>query len=186
MATNEQWRGKLSDGNNYNTEVGTADFTVTQRSGLSAGETFSGVGERNDYPAAMVSCLSSHAGTLFFDFSVDKVKWVSEPSEGYLVAPNAHQFKVALKGPRFFRVRYENGSAAQTYCQIATYFGDYDAQSAENNALTDSNSDVVDQLRLIATEVAEILVESKITNQYLKQIVGENNEVVESDIETRT
>lgn len=85
--------------------------------------TFTGSAEDNPYPDAMISCFSDVAGTLFIEFSVNGADWRAFPTSGYEVAAGIHEFHTAVKGPRFFRVRYVNGSAAQSTFQLFVYYG---------------------------------------------------------------
>ena len=82
----EKWRGKISDGNNFNTEsTGDPQNTVRNQAALAADATFTGEWEKNDYPDVMVSCFSDTAGTLYFDFSVDGTNARTFPSSGFAV-----------------------------------------------------------------------------------------------------
>lgn len=90
---------------------------------LSGAGTFTGTGELNNVPDVMVSCYADVAGTLYFDFSVNGTDWRTFPSSGFVVSAGVHEFHTAVKGPRYFRVRYVNGSGAQSTFQLYTYFG---------------------------------------------------------------
>ena len=143
MTTHEKTRSKLSDSNNYNTETATANQTVGDQAVLSAAGTFTGSGELNDYPDVMASCYSDVAGTLYFDFSVDKVNWRTFPTNGFTVSAGIHEFHVAVKGPRWFRVRYVNGAADQTVFQLFTYFGEFDKPNAPLNQPLGLDADAI-------------------------------------------
>ena len=90
---------------------------------LSAGATFTGTAELNDYPDVMVSCQTDEGGTLFFDFSVDGTNWGSFPVGGFELTSNIHEFHTAVKGPRYFRVRLINGGTDQTTLRLKTFYG---------------------------------------------------------------
>lgn len=90
---------------------------------LSGAATFTGTAEQNDYPDVMCSCYADVAGTLYFDFSVNGTDWRTFPVSGFSVAAGIHEFHTAVKGPRWFRVRFVNGSSAQTTFQLFTYYG---------------------------------------------------------------
>jgi hypothetical protein len=93
---------------------------------LTGGATYTGTWEKSDQPDVMVSCQSDVAGTLYFDFSNDAgVTSSTFPVAGFSVAAGIHEFHTALKGPRSFRVRYVNGSAAQSSLSLYTYFGSF-------------------------------------------------------------
>lgn len=92
---------------------------------LEASATFTGAAEKVDLPDVMVSCQTDAAGTLYFDFSVDGTNWSTFPVSGFGVSAGIHEFHTAVKGPRWFRVRLVNGSSAQTYLRLYTYFGTF-------------------------------------------------------------
>jgi hypothetical protein len=84
------------------------------------------------------------AGTLYFDFSVDGVNWRTFPSQGFSVAASAHEFHVAVKGPRYFRARFVNGSVGtQTILQIFTYFGTFRQGNIPLNQSMNSDADAI-------------------------------------------
>lgn len=95
---------------------------------LAGAGTYTGTAELNFQPHVMVSCFSDTAGTLYFDFAStvntpSESDWRTFPSSGFRAAAGIHEFHTAVKGPRWFRVRFVNGSDAQTTFQLATYFG---------------------------------------------------------------
>lgn len=92
---------------------------------LSAGATFTGVGEQNDYPQVGIMVKSDQAGTLRFDFSNDGVNWDSSfPVAGFQVSAGIAEFHTAVKLGRYFRARFTNDSTtAQTYLRLTTYYG---------------------------------------------------------------
>lgn len=92
---------------------------------LGSGGTFIGVAEQNAAPDVMCSCYANTAGTLYFDFSVNGTDWRSFPPTGFTVSAGIHEFHVARKGPRYFRVRYVNGASAQSTFQLFIYYGSY-------------------------------------------------------------
>jgi len=100
---------------------------------LGSGETFTGEWELNDAPGVMVSCHTDNSGTLYFDFSPDGSNVNTFPTSGFSVAAGIHEFHVAEKGPRYFRVRLVNDSGAQSYLRLYTYLGTYRAPSAPAN-----------------------------------------------------
>lgn len=90
---------------------------------LSGGATFTGTGEQNNLPQVMTIVQTDATGTCYFDFSVDGTNWSAYPSNGFKVASGINEFHTAVKGPRYFRVRYVNDSVAQTYLRLHTYYG---------------------------------------------------------------
>lgn len=85
---------------------------------------FTGTAEQNPFPDVMCSCYSDVAGTLFFDFSVNGTDWRTFPTAGFAVGAGIHEFHTAVKGPRYFRVRWTSGSTPSTL-QLYTYYGTY-------------------------------------------------------------
>lgn len=98
----------------------------TTTSTLAGSATYTGTWEQNDYTDVMVSCyVEGGDGTLYFDFSVNGTDTRTFPSNGFKVTAGIHEFHTALKGPRYFRVRYVDGSSDQTTMQLYTYFGSF-------------------------------------------------------------
>ena len=109
---------------------------------LEASATFTGEWEQNNQSEVMVSMKTDGGGTLYFDFSNDGVNADSTfPVLGFTVAANIHEFHTAVKGPRYFRVRYVNGTTEQTYMRLYTYYGTFRASNTPNNQSIDLDSD---------------------------------------------
>jgi len=90
-----------------------------------------GTPELNTQPDVMVSLKSGTVGTEYFDFSNvdpdanpnDPTIWDTFPSNGFDVG-TFHEFHTAVKGKRYFRVRFEHSSTTQiTNFRVSTYFG---------------------------------------------------------------
>jgi len=110
---------------------------------LAGGATFTGTAEQNAHSDVMVSCFSDTAGTLYFDFSVDGTNWRTFPTGGFVVSASIHEFHTAVKGPRYFRVRFVNGASAQATFQLYTYYGQYRQPSAPLNQPLGLDSDAI-------------------------------------------
>jgi len=110
---------------------------------LGANETYTGTGELNYLRDVMVSCKSNQAGTLYFDFSNDNTNWDTFPTNGFTVSAGIHEFHTAVKGPRYFRVRYVNGSAAQEYLRLYTYYGEFRQGNLPLNQSIASDADSI-------------------------------------------
>jgi len=83
-----------------------------------------GTSELNAFPDVMVSLKGSSAGTEYFDFSVNNSDWDTFPVTGFTVSANVHEFHTAVKGKRYFRVRFESSSSTQTTnFRVNTYYG---------------------------------------------------------------
>jgi hypothetical protein len=110
---------------------------------LGVSGTFTGTTELNVYPDVMCSCYADVAGTLYFDFSVNGSDWRTFPPVGFSVAAGIHEFHIAVKGPRYFRVRYVNGSIAQTTFQLYTYYGTFRQPNAPINFTIGDDADAI-------------------------------------------
>lgn len=115
---------KWQEGGARSFQSSTGINTTTEALGSS--ETFTGTLEKNDYPEVGVSCYSDTAGTLYFDFCVDETTGNIRtfPTAGFAVSAGVHEFHTAVKLSRFFRVRFVNGSSAQSTFQLYTYYGE--------------------------------------------------------------
>ena len=122
---------------------GESSAVNTSTATLAGAGTFTGEWELSAQPDVMVSCQSDVAGTLYFDFSNDGGTTSSTfPTAGFAVAAGIHEFHTALKGPRYFRVRYVNGAAAQSSLGLYTYFGVFPkTPNAPLNQATSLDSD---------------------------------------------
>ena len=104
-------------------------FTVIKSTGntttdtLEASATFTGTGELNGYSQVLVYCISDTAGTLFFDWSNDGVTWYAFPTDGIAVSANIPKYWPAVKGGRYFRVRFVNSASEQSSFDLTTYYG---------------------------------------------------------------
>jgi len=110
---------------------------------LGGSETFTGLKELNDYPDVMCSCYSDVAGTLYFDFSINGTDWRTFPGSGFNVSAGIHEFHTAVKGPRYFRVRYVNGSSAQATFQLSICYGQFRQPSAPLNQSLGLDADAI-------------------------------------------
>jgi len=109
---------------------------------LDASATFTGEWEQNNQSEVMVSMKTDGAGTLYFDFSNDGVNADSTfPVQGFTVAANIHEFHTAVKGPRYFRLRYVNDTDAQTYMRLHCYYGTFRASNTPGNQSIGLDSD---------------------------------------------
>ena len=138
----QEYQGVVSGGAasaiQTNTQPGNSTTTT-----LDADATFTGSAEQNEFSDVMVSCFSDTAGTLYFDFSVNGTDWRTFPVAGFSVSANIHEFHTAVKGPRYFRVRFVNGSSAQSTFQLYTYFGQYRQGNSPLNQSVGKDSDAI-------------------------------------------
>lgn len=126
-----------------NAQKGIADDGNSTVTPLSGGATFTGDAVRTPDADVMVSCQADADGTLYFDFSNDNSNWSTFPPVGFTVSSGIHEFHTAVKGPRWFRVRLVNGSGAQSYLRLYTYFGTYRQGNLPINATIGSDADAI-------------------------------------------
>lgn len=109
---------------------------------LAGGATFTGKEELNQrHQNIGCSCKTDADGTLYFDFSNDGENWDTFPSNGFEVNAGVHEFHVAVKLTRWFRVRLVNGSDAQSYLRLYCYYGDFRQGSAPLNQVLGLDAD---------------------------------------------
>lgn len=107
---------------------------------LAGGETFTGTGELNAYPDVMVTLKSNVAGTLYVDLSIDGGSNY-DTTLTYAVAANTGEFHIAVKGKRTCRVRYLNGSSAQSYFRLSTQYGTFRQPNQSINTVLQNDAD---------------------------------------------
>ena len=123
---------------------GTLSAGNSSTTALNNAATYTGTGELNNYPDVMVSCKTDQSGVLYFDFSNDNSNWDTFPSSGFKVAASIHEFHTAVKGPRYFRVRFTNDSGSnQTYLRLYTYYGNYRQPNAPLNQALGLDADAI-------------------------------------------
>jgi hypothetical protein len=129
-----------------------------------ASTTYTGTYELiNNLNDVMVSCKTDQAGTLYFDFSNDGTNTDTFPSNGFSVSANIHEFHVAVKGKRYFRVRLENTSVSnQTYLRLYTYYGNFRQGNLPlNQSISDDSDSIVVRSVGVASNPLETYVNQK-------------------------
>jgi len=97
---------------------------ATHANGSSAIGVYIGTSELNTRTEVLVSLKSDTIGTEYFDFSIDNTNWDTFPVSGFNISANIHEFHVAVKGSRYFRLRFENGSSSTTTAfRVHTEYG---------------------------------------------------------------
>lgn len=107
----------------------------TTQAALAESGTFTGQWEVNGYEHVIVNALADQDGTLYIDFGLVKDGSLgSAPSDDTItttftrtvpVYADRSVFQSLVKGPgRAFRVRFVNGSSAQTSFSLGTFYGD--------------------------------------------------------------
>lgn len=118
------------------------DSGNTTTTPLNAGATYTGTAVLNNYSDVQVSCKTDQVGKLYFDFSNDNTNFDTFPSAGFDVSAGIHEFHNAVKGYRYFRVRFTNTSASnQTYLRLYTSYGTFRQLNAPLTTTLSSDSD---------------------------------------------
>lgn len=118
---------------------------------LGADETFTGTPEKNGLPDLMITLKSSSAGTLYVDFSVDDgANWDTQLP--FKVGAGAGEFHTFVKGTRSVRVRFVNGSTAQTYFRMQSEFGTFRQGNLPVNAQMSDDADAISVRPTIAED----------------------------------
>jgi len=129
-------------------ELSTSNNSTTP---LTAGATFTGADEQNNFPDVYVSCITDQAGVLYFDFSNDGTNWNVFPPAGFTLTAGVHEAHKALKAGRYFRARVTNTSGSnQTYLRLYTYFGVFDQLTAPLNFSPNNDADAITTKSVIA------------------------------------
>lgn len=117
---------------------------TTHEDGATVTGVYIGTSELVTQPDVMVSLKSDKAGTEYFDFSNDNTNWDTFPVSGFTVAANIHEFHTAVKGRRYFRIRFENGSSsATTSFRVSTYYGVFRQGNLPLNQSIGADSDSI-------------------------------------------
>ncbi|ATZ80938.1 membrane associated protein [Bodo saltans virus] len=117
---------------------------ATHTSGTSVIGVFIGTAELNIKSDVMVSLTTNITGTEYFDFSNDGTIWSAYPTTGFAISSNIQEFHIAVKGNRYFRVRFETSSASQsTSFAIYTYYGTFSQGKLPLNQTITSDSDSI-------------------------------------------
>lgn len=120
---------------------GIASATENTSTPLSGGGTWTGTGELNNFPDAMITAQTDVAGTITVSFSSDGVNY--DDTVVYNVIAGAHKFRVPVKGPRKIKVSYVNGAAAQSVFRLHTFYGTFRLESAPLNTSYELDSDAI-------------------------------------------
>ena len=121
---------------------GTSD--VEHASGSAVAGVFVGEWELSPFPDVMVSLKAgtNQTGTEYFDFSNDGGTTVDTfPVSGFEVGAS-HEFHTAVKGSRYFRVRYiSSSSSIATDFRVYTYYGQFRAGNLPLNQSISNDAD---------------------------------------------
>jgi hypothetical protein len=116
----------------------------TSTANLSGLSVFIGVSELNAHIDVMVSLKSDTNGTLYMDFSNDNVIWDSFPVLGFQIVANIHEVHTAIKGRRYFRIKFVNKSTeSTTNFRVYTYYGIFKAKNLPLHQNINGDSDSI-------------------------------------------
>jgi len=122
---------------------GVLSVSNTSTALLTAGNTFTGVGELNSYPDVLVQVSTDQNGTLYCEFSNDGANWDTSLSFQYDTT-QINPPHIFVKANRYFRVRFTNTSASpQTYLRLYTYYGAFNKLTAPINGTLSENYDAI-------------------------------------------
>jgi hypothetical protein len=108
---------------------------------LTSGSTFTGTAELNDISDVLVYVTTDQNGVLYCEFSSDGTNWDTSLSFQYDTA-RINPPHILVKGPRYFRVRFENNSGSnQTFLRLKTYYGYFNKLTAPINGTLAENYD---------------------------------------------
>lgn len=85
-----------------------------------------GTSELNSQLDIMISIETDVKGLLYLDFSIDNITWNTFPTTGFTISKNIPELHFAVKGNRYFRFRFENGSSSKTKkFSVFVYYGNF-------------------------------------------------------------
>ena len=133
----EQVEQSLQSGTAYVSTVNSSNADI------STGQSFSGQWELNTLPQVMVSCLVTGSGTLDLYFSNDGGATETKyPVSGFSVDSGVHEFHIAVKGPRSFRVELTPAAGTSlSGVYLYVYYGDFGVATAPLNQAVGLDSD---------------------------------------------
>lgn len=134
------------------TDISTNTLTVTRgqydstavshSNGATVTGVYIGTSHLTSHPDVMVSLKTDKAGLEYFDFSNDDSNWDTFPVNGFNITANIHEFHTAVKGKRYFRLRFENGETTKTTdFKANTYFGVFRQGNLPLNQSINEDSD---------------------------------------------
>lgn len=102
-----------------------------------------GIRHQNTQPWVQTSLTSNVSGKQFYQFSVNGTTWSQYPVTGYDVTADRQEFHQAIKGNRYFRIKFRNtdGNGASTSFNVYTFFGVYNNGMLPLNQSINSDQD---------------------------------------------
>ena len=113
----------------------------TSTTPITSGDTFTGATEFNSEQDVMVVLATDVNGTLYIEFSTDGINWDTS-LRFYYNTSRINPPHILTKGPRYFRVRFENTTTDnQTYFRLNTYYGSFSQLTSPINGTLAENYD---------------------------------------------
>ena len=139
---------------------------------LAGGASFIGAGEFSFHADMMVPCKTDAAGILYIEFSIDGgVNY--DTSFPFAVSANIGEFHTIVKGARTARVRFVNGSAAQSFLRLQTQYGTF----RQGNAPLMSSIRQAADATVVRTSDEEEVMRGKVAGEYIITNSGRNADV---------
>lgn len=140
---------------------------------LLASVAFTGITESSYINQSVICAIKTdQSGTLFLEQSKDGINWDSSLS--FSVTANTDEVHRLTLTNIFFRVRYVNGSVAQTYFRCTTIYGATNHLTSNLNSVIQQDADAT-VVRSIAEEVA--IVQGLFQNYSITNKFGTNSDV---------
>lgn len=139
---------------------------------LAAGGSFVSDGFIDGKDDVLITCKSDADGVLKAEFSQDNTNWDSSLS--FNVGSNIYEIHRLIKGHRYFRVRYLNGSDAQGYLRLETSFGMYGPLTTPLNLSVGGDADSI-----VTTSIGEeiAIADGRFTTYQTINKFGRNRDV---------
>lgn len=115
------WKATSAASISSATSAGGINSDTSISGGNWVGDTYTGLGELNDYAYVGVNLQVDEAGTLYFDFSQDGTNWSTYPVGGFTIVSTINEVHTAWKGGRYMRPRFV-GTGGRSYFRLKTFY----------------------------------------------------------------
>lgn len=143
------------------------------KTALGSSETFTGTYENAlGFTTVVVSCKSDAEGTLFIDFSTDGIN--TDSTLTYSVTADVNEIHRLVIGKKYYRVRYTNGTTAQSFLRLQALLGNHSPLNSSLNSTIQQDADA--QITRSITEELSI-AEGKYSGISIVNKFGFNSDV---------
>lgn len=147
----------------------------TTYTALSGAGTFTGTWEDvSKYVSVVVSCKADVGGTLYLEFTDNKNDSTADSTLTYTVDANINEVHKLTITAQWYRVRYVNGSSAQSSFKIQSLVGNHSMLTAPLNLSLGQDADAI-PVRSIASEID--IAEGKRAGYSIINKFGRNTDV---------